>query len=81
MPVYVCRWPNGDCSVVLAQNEQDAIIKLDEVANPEGCSLIKLDEGQIHFRLTDEGQLELQSLGEETESRIWDFWVVSQFQK
>ena len=30
MPVYVCRWPNGDCSVVLAQNEQDAIIKLDE---------------------------------------------------
>ena len=21
MPVYVCRWPNGDCSVVLAREQ------------------------------------------------------------
>ena len=73
MPVYVCRWPNGDCSVVQARDKKAAIIKLDEVANPEGCPLIKLDECQIHFPLTDEGQLELQSLGEETESGIWRF--------
>ena len=73
MPVYVCRWPNGDCSVVQARDKKAAIIKLDEVANPEGCPLIKLDECQIHFRLTDEGQLELQSFGEETESEVWNF--------
>ena len=60
MPVYVCRWPNvRDCSVVQARSKQAAIIKLDQ------C--------QIHFRLTDEGQLELQSFGEETESGIWEF--------
>ena len=41
--------------------------------NAEGCPFIKLDECQIHFRLTDEGQLELQSFGEETESEVWNF--------
>ncbi len=73
MPVYVCRWPNGDCSLVQARSKQAAIIKLDELDNAEGCPFIKLDECQIHFRLTDEGQLELQSFGEETESGIWNF--------
>ena len=73
MPVYVCRWPNGDFSVVQARDKKTAIIKLDELDNAEGCPLIRLDECQIHFRLTDEGQLELQSLGEETESGIWNF--------
>ena len=73
MPMYVCRWPNGDCSVVLARTKQDAIIKLDEVENAEGCPLIRLSDCQIHFHLTDEGQLELESFGEETESGIWRF--------
>ena len=59
MPMYLCRWPNGDCSVVQARNEQDAIIKLDEVANPEGCPLIPLQQFQVHFHLTDNGQLDL----------------------
>ena len=71
MPMYLCRWPNGDCSVVQAQTKQAAIIKLDELDNAEGCPLIRLEECQIHFRL--KGQLELQSLGEETESGIWRF--------
>ncbi len=73
MPVYLCRWPNGDCSLVQARSKQAAIIKLDEVDNAEGCPLIRLDECQIHFRLTDEGQLEFQSFGEETESGVWEF--------
>ncbi len=73
MPVYVCRWPNGDCSLVQARDQKAAIIKLDEVDNAEGCPLIRLDECQVHFRLTDDGQLELQSFGEETESEVWNF--------
>ena len=73
MPLYLCRWPNGDCSVVQAQSEQDAILKLDEVANPEGCPLIPLQEFQVHFHLTDDGQLELESLGEATDDAIWEF--------
>ena len=54
-------------------SKEAAIIKLDEMDNAEGCPLIKLDECQVHFRLTDDGQLELQSFGEETESEIWNF--------
>ena len=73
MPLFLCRWPNGDCSAVLAQNEQAAIIKLDELANPEGCPLIPIQEFQVHFHLTDDGQLELETFGEETESEVWDF--------
>ena len=56
MPVYACRWPNGDFSVVQALDKEAAIIKLDEMDNAEGCPLIKLDECQVHFRLTDDGE-------------------------
>ena len=30
MPLYRCEWPNGDVSFVLADDVQDAIVKLDE---------------------------------------------------
>ena len=73
MPMYLCRWPNGDCSVVQASNEQDAIITLNEIADAEGCPIIPLQECQVHFHLTDEGQRELETFGEETESELWDF--------
>lgn len=70
MPVYVYRWPNGDCSVVLAQNEQDAIIKLDEVADADACPIARLEGFQAHFRLTDDGELALESFGEKTDAAI-----------
>ena len=68
MPLFLCRWPNGDCSVVLASSEQDALIKLDEIANAEGCPLVRLDDFQVHFRLTDDGELTLEGFGEITEN-------------
>ncbi len=73
MPLFLCRWSNGDCSAVLAQSKQDALIKLDEVANAEGCPLVRLDDFQVHFRLTDDGELTLESLGEATEEAVWEF--------
>ena len=42
MPLYLCRWPNGDCSVVWAANKGEAIELLDEVDNAEGCPLTAL---------------------------------------
>ena len=30
MPLFLCRWSNGDCSVVCAPNEEDAIVELDQ---------------------------------------------------
>ena len=73
MRVFLCRWPNGDCSVVTARSKADAVEKLDEVANAEGCPMVDLSEAQVHFALTDDGQLVLEGLGEDTEQDIFEF--------
>jgi hypothetical protein len=47
--------------------------KLDEVANAEGCPIIELSDAQVHFALTDDGELALDGLGDEMEANIFDF--------
>ena len=71
MPMYLCRWPNGDCSAVWARDEPDATLRLDEVGDAEGYAITRLPEFQVHFRLTDEGNLALDDFGDETEPAIW----------
>src|SRR2546428_3795179 len=73
MPVFLCRWPNGDCSLVSARTRTEAIERLDEVANAEGCPIAPLSHLQIHFTLTDEGRLALEGMGEATEDEIFEF--------
>jgi len=73
MGVFLCRWPNGDCSVVLARSKADAVEQLDEVANAEGCPMIELSAAQVHFALNDDGQLVLDGLGEDAEQAIFEF--------
>jgi len=41
----------------MARSKADAVEKLDEVANAEGCPMVELSEAQVHFALTDDGQL------------------------
>ena len=72
MPLYLCRWPNGDCSFVLAPNKGAAIEALDESANAEGCSLTILRDFMVHFRLSDSGELEFEGLGEATEKAVFE---------
>jgi hypothetical protein len=69
----LCRWPNGDCSIVLAADQTDAIERLDEVANAEGCPITELEDLQVHFTLTDEGTLALDGVGEAMEDEIFEF--------
>ncbi len=64
MPLFLCRWPNGDCSVVRASNKEDAIVELDHVGNAEGCPIVQVRTFQAHFVLTDRGELTLEALGE-----------------
>ena len=71
MPMYLCRWSNGDCSAVWARDEQDARLKLDEVGDAGGCAISRIPEFQVHFRLTDWGDLELDDFGDEIEPAIW----------
>ena len=56
MHMYLCRWENGDFSVVQARTKLDAIVKLDEVGGAEASFLTKMNECQIHFALTNEGR-------------------------
>jgi hypothetical protein len=80
MPVYVCRWPNGDFSVVSAVNKEIAIELLDEVGSAEGCPIVTIRDFMVHFVLTDSGELEFESYGEATENRImeWGYPVLDE---
>jgi len=71
MPVFMCRWPNGDFSFVSARNKSKAIEALDEIANAEGCPLSVVEDFMVHFYLDDDGSLELDGFGEVTENTIW----------
>ena len=73
MPLFLCRWPNGDSSVVLAPTRDDALIELDQVGNAEGCPLAEVRTFQIHFALTDQGGLVLESFGEGTKEELLAF--------
>ena len=73
MPLFLCRWPNGDCSVVWARTKEDAMIELDQVANPEGCPITLLETFQVHFTLTDRGELVLDGFGEGTKEEMVAF--------
>ena len=70
--LYLCRWPNGDFSVVKADSRREAIIELDEWAGAEPAWLAPMDECMIDFRLNDHAEIELLEFGEETTDFIWD---------
>jgi hypothetical protein len=73
MPLYICRWQNGDFSAVSAASKTDAIQLLDEVGNSDVCELFTVKNFMVHFSLkreTDELDdfvpVELEGFGEET---------------
>ncbi len=61
MPIYLCRWPNGDCSIVAARNRESAIDMLDnEIGNAEGLPLFRMkSDVLINLRLRGDGRFEL----------------------
>jgi hypothetical protein len=70
MSVFLCRWPNGDFSVVKAANKDQAIEFLDEVGNAESCPVIAIKDFMVRFHLGDDGEFELEGYGEMTEDHI-----------
>jgi len=73
MPLFLCRWPNGECSVVLARTKDDAIIELDQVGNAEDCPITQVRTFQLQFALTDRGELALERFGEGTKEDVVSF--------
>jgi hypothetical protein len=70
--LYLCRWPNGEFSVVKADSRREAIIELDEWAGAEPAWLVPIDQCMIDFRLNDQAEIELLQFGEETADFIWE---------
>src|SRR5215813_12987212 len=70
MPVFLCRWPNGDVSLVGARNKREALYYLDELANAEEADLFRLDRFLVDFKLQDDGSLVFNQLGEDTDAQI-----------
>jgi len=51
MPVYLCRWPNGDVSLAVGESEVEVADVLDEVDNPNAAEMMPLDHAiAVHFK-------------------------------
>jgi hypothetical protein len=72
MAMYLCRWPNGDFSVVSARTKSDAIVMLDEWGNAEQATITRMPDCMFDFRLNDDGRVELADIGEATEELIME---------
>ena len=72
MAVYLCRWPNGEFSIVSARTKDDAIELLDEWGNAEQASLTRMSDCMFDFRLSDDGRIELAGIGEATEEYLME---------
>ena len=70
MPVFICRWPNGNFSFAFARSKLEAVHALDEIGNAEGYPVRMAKEFMVHFRLTDDGHFKLKEFGERTEDEI-----------
>ena len=70
--IYLCRWPNGDFSLVAAETRREALVELDEWDATHPCQLFPLESCMVDFRLDDQGEIELKQFGEETEEFIWE---------
>jgi hypothetical protein len=72
MAIYLCRWPNGEFSIVNAKTKSDAIELLDEWGNAEQASLTRMADCMFDFRLRDDGEIELANVGETTEQLVME---------
>lgn len=72
MAIYLCRWPNGEFSIVNAKTKGDAIEMLDEWGNAEQAFLSRMTDCMFDFRLGDDGQIELADIGEATHACIME---------
>ena len=64
MPVFAVRGVDGQIGIVAARNKVDAVERLDEFANFEGCPVKELPDVMLLLDIDDDGELALRHLGE-----------------
>lgn len=77
MPLFICRWQNGDFSAVSARSRAEAEDLLDEVGNADGAEVFTVKNFMVHFRLKEKPDdlndlmpIEFEGFGEETYSML-----------
>lgn len=73
MPVFAVRGVDGQLGIVAARNRVDAVERLDEFANFEGCPIRELPDLMLLLDIDDEGQFTLEQVGEEMNDAIRKF--------
>lgn len=73
MPLFICRWQNGDFSAVSAASRDEAMYLLDEVGNADVADLFTFKNFMVHFQLKKEADnleelvpIQLEGFGEAT---------------
>src|SRR5258708_22698890 len=73
MPLFICRWQDGDFSAVSAASRDEAVELLDEVGNVDVADLFTVKNFMVHFQLKTEADnmeepvpVELEGFGEDT---------------
>jgi len=51
MPLFICRWQNGDFSAVNASSREEAIELLDEAGNADVAEVFTAKRFMVHFQL------------------------------
>jgi hypothetical protein len=70
--MYLCRWPNGDFSLVRADTRRQALVELDEWAGAHPSQLFPMETCMVDFGLNEQGEIEFKQFGEETDSFVWN---------
>jgi hypothetical protein len=73
MPLFICRWQNGDFSAVSASSREEAMELLDEVGNADVAEVFTAKRFMVHFQLKKQLDnleepvpVDLEGFGEET---------------
>jgi hypothetical protein len=79
MPLFICRWQNGDFSAVSASSRAEALELLDEVGNADVADVFTAERFMVHFHLKkqienmeDPAPVDLEGFGEETYDTLCD---------
>lgn len=72
MQNFLCRWPNGDLSIVAARDRNNAIIILDELGDATEAELFETKNLLLDFKLDEQGHLQLQTFGEDLDDEIME---------
>jgi hypothetical protein len=54
MPLFICRWQNGDFSAVSASSREEAMELLDEVGNADVADLFTAKRFMVHSQLNND---------------------------